>query len=358
MKSSAMPFPLRRFLTDFAYATILNVLCALVITFMGSTVGKFLPNLVYSMCIGTIAFIIIDGMRLALWNDTPEQRPKWLPFLVLVLVAVTIAQYGGSFLAGSLLGLKMSAMVPGSPRMTSMLIFTLSAAGVATLFFASRERLMRAEAQVAQEKARAEAIARQALQAQLQLLQAQIEPHRLFNTLANLQGLISLDPERAQRMLDQLIQYLRATLSSSRAQSTTLGQEFSLMEAYLGLMSVRMGQRLSYALHLPDALRAASVPPMLLQPLIENAIQHGLEPKVDGGHIEVVAAMDKGMLLLHVSDSGLGRVHGAGTSGTGLGLTNMRERLLALYGDLASVSLADGATAGTVAHLSLPMSLT
>ena len=160
------------------------------------------------------------------------------------------------------------------------------------------------------------------MQAQLQLLQAQIEPHMLFNTLANLQGLISFDPDRAQLLLDHLIQYLRATLSSSRADTTTLGQEFSLMEAYLGLMSIRMGARLRYALDLPAELGHATIPSMILLTLAENAIKHGIEPSLRGGEIRLSALRVDGMLRLRVQDTGMGLpASGAGSApGSGLGL--------------------------------------
>ena len=192
------------------------------------------------------------------------------------------------------------------------------------------------------------------MQAQLQLLQAQIEPHMLFNTLANLQGLISFDPDRAQLLLDQLIQYLRATLSSSRAEATTLEQEFKLMQAYLGLMAVRMGARLAYTLDLPDDLRSARLPPMLLQPLVENAIQHGLEPKIEGGHITVRASVDDDQLTLTVMDDGLGLDHPGQTKGTQLGVTNIRERLQVMHGAAASLSLDANTTGGVTARLTLP----
>ena len=192
------------------------------------------------------------------------------------------------------------------------------------------------------------------MQAQLQLLQAQIEPHMLFNTLANLQGLISFDPDRAQLLLDQLIQYLRATLSSSRAEATTLEQEFKLMQAYLGLMAVRMGARLAYTLDLPDDLRSARLPPMLLQPLVENAIQHGLEPKIEGGHITVRASVDDDQLTLTVVDDGLGLDHPGQTKGTQLGVTNIRERLQVMHGAAASLSLDANTTGGVTARLTLP----
>jgi sensor histidine kinase YesM len=159
-------------------------------------------------------------------------------------------------------------------------------------------------------------------------------------------------------MLHQLILYLRATLSSSRAEKTMLADEFSLMEAYLGLMSVRMGPRLSYTVRLPDALRGMPVPPMLLQPLVENAIKHGLEPTVGGGHIEVQATGEAGVLTLVVADTGRGLETAAAvpdTSGTRLGLANIRERLQALYGERARFVLLPNKPSGVIAQLTLPL---
>ena len=192
------------------------------------------------------------------------------------------------------------------------------------------------------------------MQAQLQMLQAQIEPHMLFNTLANLQGLIAIDPPLAQLLLEQLIEYLRATLNSSRAASTTLAQEFRLMDAYLGLMAIRMGERLAYTLDLPAPLAELQIAPMLLQPLLENAIRHGLEPKVDGGGIDVSAAREGAQLVLTVQDTGQG-LDAPGSPGTSLGLDNVRERLRGLYGAEATLTLAPGTPCGAIAIIRMPM---
>jgi len=346
-----------RMLHDIRYALAINVICALVITYLlnpGSHLGQ---NLIASMCIGSIAFVLIDGARLTLWS--PGQRPRALPLIAIILLSVPVAQWLGMHLFIWLTNVKVKAMTTLEPaEVAANLVFTLLVTGVAVLFFSSRERISRLQTAAAQEKARAESVARQAMQAQLQLLQAQIEPHMLFNTLANLQGLISFDPDRAQLLLDQLIQYLRATLSSSRAEATTLEQEFKLMQAYLGLMAVRMGARLAYTLDLPDDLRSARLPPMLLQPLVENAIQHGLEPKIEGGHITVRASVDDDQLTLTVVDDGLGLDHPGQTKGTHkgtqLGVTNIRERLQVMHGAAASLSLDANTTGGVTARLTLP----
>ncbi|MCE3261434.1 MAG: hypothetical protein K0R43_513 [Pseudoduganella sp.] len=344
--------PLRRLAIDGLYVTALNVLCALLITFVFSGGRHFWPTLLYSMCIGTTIWLLIDFARFQLWGD--QSKFNWLWFMPVLATAVLAGVFIGSHLAAWLLGTEANFMrALRGQRGISALLFSVFATGTATAFFGARDRLSRARAEAAMEKARAEAVERQALQAQLQLLQAQIEPHMLFNTLANLQGLIAIDPVRAQSMLDQLIVYLRATLSAARAQRTTLGQEFALLDAYLGLMSVRMGARLSFSLDLPDALRGRELPPMLLQPLVENAIAHGVEPNVAGGHIQVVARAADGGVELLVSDTGRGLDAGPGKPGTGLGLANIRERLLGLYGERAALSL-EAAPQGAVARIYLP----
>jgi LytS/YehU family sensor histidine kinase len=179
----------------------------------------------------------------------------------------------------------------------------------------------------------------------------------LFNTLANLRVLIGVDPPRAQAMLDRLIAFLRATLGASRAGMHTLAAEFDRLADYLALMAVRMGPRLEVRFDLPDELRDQPVPALLLQPLVENCVRHGLEPKVEGGRIEIVARLQAGALVLTVSDTGVGLDHGAANDGTGFGTTQVRQRLTALYGGRASFSLetAPGGVAGTLARIRLPL---
>ncbi|PTT92545.1 sensor histidine kinase [Pelomonas sp. HMWF004] len=143
-------------------------------------------------------------------------------------------------------------------------------------------------------------------EAQLKLLQGQIEPHFLFNTLANVQSLIDFDPERAKQMLERFTDYLRASLGQLRGESSTLAQEFAMLEAYLSLMQLRMGERLKLELALPSELSGFELPPLLVQPLVENAIHHGLEPKIAGGTVRVAACRDGADLRIDVEDDGQG----------------------------------------------------
>lgn len=175
----------------------------------------------------------------------------------------------------------------------------------------------------------------------------------LFNTLANLRALIGTDPQRAQQMLDHMIAYLRETLSASRATLHPLRAEFHRLHDYLELMTVRMGSRLHYTLDLPDELADQSMPPLLLQPMVENAIRHGLEPKLEGGSITVRARRAAGRMTLEVIDTGVGLSKNAERL-DGFGLMHVRERLAATYGNKGAVELVTGNDHGTVAKVTFP----
>ena len=206
-------------------------------------------------------------------------------------------------------------------------------------------------------KARQVEAERQATQARLQLLQAQIEPHFLFNTLANVQALIDIDPAKAKAMLESFTDYLRSSLGSLRSGQGRLGSELALVQAYLSLLKTRMEDRLSFDIADDPALSEARLPALCLQPLVENAVHHGLEPKVEGGRIAVSARRDGGSLVLEVCDDGLGLAAAQGRrKGSGLALANLRERLASAYGGAASLTLTDTAP-GTRATLRLPLEM-
>jgi LytS/YehU family sensor histidine kinase len=168
--------------------------------------------------------------------------------------------------------------------------------------------------------------------------------------------LIRADPGRAQAMLDHMVAYLRATLDASRASSHTLEQEFARLQDYLELMAIRMGPRLQFTLDLPESLRQQPVPPLLLQPLVENSIQHGLEPKVEGGSITISARHDGPLLTLVVEDTGLGwnADPANATAGSGFGLTQVRERLATTFGAASAIDLVATHAGGTRATITFP----
>ena len=229
-------------------------------------------------------------------------------------------------------------------------LITLISGVVATYYFYTRGKAVELAARIV-------ATERDASEAKLKLLETQLEPHMLFNTLANLRVLIGSDPARAQHMLDHLIDYLRATLGASRASTHALHTEFERLRDYLALMAVRMGPRLHYTLELPPELANHPVPTLLLQPLVENSIRHGLEPKVEGGSIKVGARREGDWLLLEVSDTGVGFKNASDNTPApagGFGVAQVRERLATVYGPRSAIESIVPPAEGTSTIIRLP----
>ncbi len=221
------------------------------------------------------------------------------------------------------------------------------------------KRQIQAEAQAARavETAEAESLKRQVVEARMAAMQAQVEPHFLFNTLASIDHLIEVDPQRASQMQKHLIALLRASMPTLREANDgggrDLGRELAMVRPYLEILKVRMEERLATSINVPDGLLSAEFPPMMLQTLVENAIKHGLEPKPEGGRLDLDAEIVHGKLAVKVADTGLGFGR-ATTAGTGVGLANVRERLGLLYGGKASLTIAENPGGGTVATIALP----
>lgn len=188
--------------------------------------------------------------------------------------------------------------------------------------------------------------------ARLNLLHAQVEPHFLYNTLANAQVLTRSDPARAEQMLGHLIQYLRSSLPGIDQSVSTLGQELERVQAYLEILKIRMGSRLNLQIDVPESLHGVSLPSMSLQTLVENAIKHGLEPKSGGGTVWILAREQAGQLTITVADDGQGI--STDNSGTGIGLKNLRERLRLSCGEQATLALVSNFPSGMAATISLP----
>lgn len=326
-------------------AVAFSTLIAMGITWVGSS--SFWGNLIFSQCIGLITTALIHT---AIRWFIKDWQTQWRRLSIIVPLGVVGGFLVGTRLGDWLTGSNTNAYWLERPqRAFGFLAMSLIAGAALTYYFVSR-------AQLAKEKEMAELAQRQATEARLKLLETQLEPHMLFNTLANLRVLVNRDPQGAVRMLDHLIAYLRATLSASRASSHTLGEEFDRLHDYLELMAVRMGPRLRFTLDLPDALRVQPVPPLLLQPLVENAIQHGLEPQVGGGSISVSARQEGPLLVLEVQDTGVGLGQSAAPREHpgGFGLTQVRERLATLYGNAAAIDLVAAHAGGTRATITFP----
>lgn len=342
-------------------------------------------TLIYTCLITLICWFCIDFGRTgvarlvhkhsaAAPSAAERDWPGW-PWMVVVIivgsgVGFSVGTAAGDWITGSR---SSNLYNQGSlPDALSLLLFALIPAIALTYFFYSRSVIAHQETNV-------QAARGQAAESRLKLLESQLEPHMLFNTLANLRVLITVDPKRAEAMLDQLIAYLRATLSASRTAHHALRAEFARLADYLALIQVRMADRLELRFELPEDLESVEIPALLLQPLVENGIKHGLEPAVRGGRLTIGAARDGDQLVLWVRDTGVGlrdaplgvetgtglsaaagvpaATPSAEASGGGFGLQQVRERLATQYGAQASLRLepvpdADG---GTLATIRLPL---
>lgn len=352
------------FFRELVGIVLFNTAIALMLFFIGFG-GTFFQNLVFSQCIGISIALFVDGGRRAIWRDG---APAMVPFLLLVALGCAAGLVLGIAIGTALLGLPISMWRPlNGHSLPIALLIALLATGIGTYHGWSRARLSQLREATAQQALREAAAEKELVHAQLQTLQAQLEPHFLFNVLANLDSLIASDPARARTLLGHLNRFLRASLAATRADVTTLADEFALLEALMSIQQVRFAERLRYSFDLPEDCRALQVPPMLVQPLVENAVKHGVEPLALGAAVEVSARRERSadgawQLVLRVTDDGAGfcavMERDAQAPAGGVGLTNIRERLRVLYGDTARLTLTEGVPRGVVATLRLPLAST
>ncbi|MBI2731989.1 MAG: histidine kinase [Aquabacterium sp.] len=304
------------------------------------------------------------------WLRSEEARVRYategmyalLPWKLLLLLMVVLSLIGSAltYQAWSAVMAHTDEWATMRKQMNlggNLLISLLYSTGIFSIdYFRVRAAMLRLRMESAQ---------RLHVEAQLQRLQAQMEPHMLFNTLANLHALIETQPGKAQDMLSHLIDYLRATLSASRTGSAPLSDEMARVQDYLALMQIRMGERLRVIIDMPADLHDVTLPPMLIQPLVENAIKHGLDPLPDGGTLHILVKRDHDMLEITVRDDGQGLDAARATpSHSGFGLSCVQARLQTSYGPDARLILEPGSQGpgqraphlrpGTVAILRLP----
>ena len=328
--------------------------------------GRFIIWLSYEP-IDTWAFELVRAQRqtlisaivmlLAIASVEACLASRRVPSRIAIALGIT-----GSLLAAAV-ALPIRIFVAGSPIVESLTkeptyflqVWALWAAIGAFgywLFYSLRADEV-ARAQLNDAECRREGLQAQMVEARLSALQAQIEPHFLFNTLANVKRLYETAPARGREMLASLINYLKAALPSMREPGSTLAREIELVRSFLTILQMRMGERLKFAIDAPADLGAARVPPMVLPTLVENAIKHGLSPLPEGGRIDIRARRThSSRLIVEVVDDGAGF---SASAGSGVGLANTRSRLAALYGSEASLSVANGAPRGVVATIALPL---
>jgi sensor histidine kinase YesM len=321
--------------------------------FAASSVVWFFQNtwldlLVSALCVGYTCMLLFTAAT----NLRQRAVPQW----VAQVASIILGSFLGTVLTGLVKGRSLGTMF--SERIYGVLI-TMSLGigfGCWTLWiYYNRQREARHAAELARAQAERSELEKNVLQARLALMQAQVEPHFLFNTLANVQHLVETDPPGASRMLESLIQYLRSALPRMREDATTVGREADMATAFLDIHRMRMGSRLDYELDVPEALRSRPFPPMMLISLVENAIKHGVDPCCEAGTITIRASEDGGRLRFCVSDTGEGIVP---RKGTGVGLSNIRERLKTLYGGEARLLIEENVPRGVVATIEVPAGAT
>jgi hypothetical protein len=347
---------------NLVYTAVWSTLIGLAFTaiFSGRGSQPALPRLLVLVLLtsNTIGFLI-HGALAALRRFAPAaaERRTWVMRTCQVLLIECCVVIGFTVPDALLRGADPVSALLRDGALAPMLPMGLAVTALTMFMLATNERrLVREKTAALQQQQIAEA-GQLLAEARLRTLQAQIEPHFLYNTLANVVSLIGSDPDKARHMLERLIDFLRASLSASRAERAALGAELDLAAAYLDLLAVRMGARLRWRIEADAGCRALPIAPMLIQPLVENAIMHGLEPKVDGGEIVVRASCSAGVLRIEVSDDGVGLGTGAARPGGGVGLSNLRERLRSLHGLAAQLQLIENPAAGVTSRLLLPLSL-
>ena len=332
-------------ITDFFYTIVISTAIALVLA-LSNPGTHFFVSFIISQSFGlTICSIILLMFRVF----KPRQ---WLTVILITFTGV---------ICGSIMGLnigffileKMFSITMNLP-MKQMLQIMLSAimfSGAALYFFISKTRLRLRNEMIEQERIKRMALEKESLSANLRMLQAQIEPHFLFNTLSNIVSLIDTQPAKGKSMLLDLTKYLRTSLSRTLPKKTTLDQEIEMIQAYLNIQKIRMDERLNFIIDVPENLRQLSFPPMLLQPLVENAIKHGLEPKVEGGKILISAAEENSLMRIEVADTGMGF---SDLNKSGVGIANVRERLALLYGEKGRLMIEENKPHGVRATIEVP----
>jgi two-component sensor histidine kinase len=304
----------------------------------------WLDHLLDQLIVGASMFAAI-ALALAIAPRAPFAKHA------VALAAIALGAVGGEALV------MLRLPLPGDVSIIAVLFAKgarwMAIVVLAYAFFTFRRQAAQAEALAHESDLHRAQNELQTTQARLQSLRAYIEPHFLFNTLANVHELYRSEPDRGRAMLSNFIAYVRAALPRLRSAGTTLAQDVELAQAYLGVLQVRMGARLRVRIDVPDGLAALPFPPLALSTLTENAIKHGLNPMPEGGAIEISAQEAHGRLSVCVADTGAGLLR---QSGNGSGLANLRARLAGLYGGKASLVLEANAPRGIRATISVPIS--
>ncbi|RUA03648.1 MAG: hypothetical protein DSY89_00265 [Deltaproteobacteria bacterium] len=335
----------RHLVRTLGYTLLINTFIAAFLTLIGFSGGRFWNIFLFSQCIG---LSICTGTLIV---------SRF--FTVSGPLVQALTYFGGIFI-GAMGGTLLGSLLSGIPRLSffedyktlgQVLYLGLVFGSIIAYFFTTRERLTEVNAQLQEERIKRIIGEKAAIEADLKRLQAQVEPHFLFNTLSNILSLIDTDPAAGKTMLENLTGYLRISLDRTRRKAGTIGQEIAMIRNYMDIYKTRMGNRFRYRIDVAGEISDLPFPPMLIQPLVENAIRHGLEPKIKGGEIRIAVAASEKSIRFNVSDTGTGM---PASTGSGVGLANIKNRLVALYGDRGKLTLQENHPTGFTAIIEVP----
>ncbi len=335
----------KRFLVEIGYTLVFDTLIAGILTYILKDTS-FRAYFIISQAIGlSICALCHAGLFLI--------RPQ-RPALIAAVIGIAIVLGGllGGALGGALTGEPVISFFHQPSITVRTVVLSLLFGIVIAFFFFSRREMEEIREVANRERIRRLTGEKQAIQTQLKLLQAQIEPHFLFNTLSTVASLMDTDVAAGKAMLTDLTHYLRASLTTTRAAWTTLGGELELVAAYLNILKRRMGRRLQVRIDVPENLKPLPMAPMLIQPLVENAVIHGIDPEIDGGAIEIRVERDAHAVAIAVADTGRGFPEDPRAGG--MGIANVRERLFALYGDNGRLRFTENRPQGVRAIIEVP----
>jgi sensor histidine kinase YesM len=340
-------FTLKQVLLDLLYTILIDTAIAAVLTATGVS-KHFFVSFVMSQSYGILTCLV---MLFLFYVSKPNPR-KVVSMALVVGTGAAAGILGGSQIGHFIIQHFFSiTLKPTELNILQTVILWVAFGSAISYFFYSKARIKISKEILQQERINRLTSEKETLEANLKLLQAQVEPHFLFNTLSNVLSLIDTDPTKGKSMLVDLIHYLRTSLSRTLPMVTTLDQEMNIIKAYLNIQKVRMGERLSFSIELPDALREHPFPPMLLQPLVDNAVKHGLEPAIEGGEISIKVVEENGLIRIEVQDTGNGFSF---YNTAGVGITNVRERIKLLYGDEGRLILEANVPHGVKAIIEVP----
>lgn len=300
---------------------------------------SFWVNFVFSQCIGLSIYAINSTVMCRI----ADKRWRWMTLVF-------------TFPGSIMFGVTLAAWITGAgdwsdPKAWVAVVIGLFFGGIGSITYFLSQRIEQLDAEVKRRRMNEVEGEKRQMEAQLKMLQAQIEPHFLFNTLANVSSLIDSDPALSKKLLERLNDWLRIALVRARSDSATLGDELEMLENYLQILKIRFGDRLRWDTDVDGEARGTIFPPMLLQPLVENAVRHGIEPKIGGGAISIRATLTGEVLRIEVSDTGVGL---ASKGSPGAGIANIRARLGTLFGEKGRLSIESNANGGMTAVLELP----